>query len=170
LQKAKRIRQGESDQVWHVYATPNNSCVSPVLALATYIFANPSLTNVKNFTEADEDGNVSGRLFPGGDLYGQFMVGCLRRVVEENKGVFLALGIRPGNFGSHSARKGACSFAAAGSTVCPLMVSIFLRAMWSMGLVKKRYLQFEKAGDQYLGQVSFAISPPILNVVTMKMT
>jgi len=157
-----------SDQVWHVYATPNNACVCPVLALATYIFANPSLTNFENFTEANEDGNVSGRLFPGGDQYGRFM-DCLRRVVEKNKGVFLALGIRPGDLGSHSARKGACSFAAAGSTVCPPMVSICLRAMWSMGSVKERYLQFEKAGDQYLGRVvsgldvndvSFAISPP----------
>ncbi len=83
--------------------------------------------------------------------------------------MFLGLGIRPGNLGSHSAWKGACSFAAAGSTVCPPMVSICLRAMWSMGLVKVRYLQFEKAGDQYLGwvvsgldinNVSFAILPP----------
>jgi hypothetical protein len=41
--------------------------------------------------------------------------------------------------------------------------------MWSMGLVKEHYLQFEKAGDQYLGRVvsgldindvSFAILPP----------
>ncbi len=41
--------------------------------------------------------------------------------------------------------------------------------MWSMGSVKERYLQYEKAGDQYLGRVvsgldvndvSFAISPP----------
>jgi hypothetical protein len=83
--------------------------------------------------------------------------------------VFLALGIRPGNLGLHSARKGACSFAAAGSIVCPPMVSICLWAMWSMGSEKERYLQFEKAGDQYLGlvvsgldvnDVSFAISPP----------
>jgi hypothetical protein len=40
-----------SNQVWHVYATPNNPCVCSVLALATYIFANPSLTNVENFTQ-----------------------------------------------------------------------------------------------------------------------
>jgi hypothetical protein len=83
--------------------------------------------------------------------------------------VFLGLGIRPGNLGSHSAQKGACSFAAAGSTVCPPMVSICLWAMWSMWSVKERYLQFEKVGDQYLGRVvsgldvndvSFAVLPP----------
>jgi hypothetical protein len=124
-----------SNQVWHVYATPNNRCVCPILALATYICANPSLTNVENFTETDKDGNLSGCLFPGGDQYGWFM-DYLRRVVEKNQDVFLGLGICPGNLGPHSARKGACSFATAGSTVCPPMVSICLWAMWSMGLVK----------------------------------
>ena len=123
---------------------------------------------MENFTETDEDGNPSGRLFPGGDQYGRFM-DCLRRVVENNQEVFLPLGVRPGDLGSHSAWKGACSFASAGSTVSPPMVSICLRAMWSMGSVKECYLQFEKAGDQYLGRVvcgldvndvSFAVSPP----------
>ena len=157
------------DQVCHAYATPNNLCVCPVLALATYIFANPSITSVDNFTKTNEDGNRSGCLLPGGDQYGWFM-DCLCQVVEKNKGVFLALGICPSDLGLHSTWKRECSFAMAGtSTVCPPMVSICLWAMWSMGLVKECYLQFEKAGDQYLGRivsglevndVSFAISPP----------
>jgi hypothetical protein len=80
--KSKMDQTGRiSDQVWHVYATPYNRCVCPVLALATYIFANPSLTNVENFTETDKDGNLSGRLFPGGGQYGRFM-DCLRRVLR----------------------------------------------------------------------------------------
>ncbi len=83
--------------------------------------------------------------------------------------MFLVLRIRRGDLGLHFAQKGARSFATAGSTVCPPMVSICLWAMWSMGLVKEHYLQFKKAGDQYLGRVvsgldvndvSFAISPP----------
>ncbi len=81
----------------------------------------------------------------------------------------LLMGIKPGDLGLNSTRKGACSFASAGSTVSPPMVSICLLAMWSMRPVKERYLQYKKAGDQYLGQVvsgfdvndaSFAISPP----------
>ena len=167
--KSKTDQTGRnSDQVWHVYATPDKPATCPVLALATYVFANPGLTNVDNFTETDEDGNPSGRLFPGGEQYHRFM-DCLHRVIKTNCDEFLELGIRPGDLGSHSARKGACSFASAGSTVSPPMVSICLRAMWSMGSVKERYLQFEKAGDQYLGRVvsgldvndvSFAVSPP----------
>ena len=149
--KSKTDQTGRnSDQVWHVYATPDKPAICPVLALATYVFANPGLTNIENFTELDGDGNPSGRLFPGGDQYGRFM-DCLHRIVENNQDEFLLLGVRPGDLGSHSAWKGACSFASAGSTVSPPMVSICLRAMWSMGSVKERYLQGEKAGDQYLG-------------------
>ena len=80
-----------------------------------------------------------------------------------------ALGISPGDLRSHSARKGASSHACAGTTVTTPMVSICLRAMWSMGHVKERYLQYEKAGNQYLGHavsgldvnsMKFAVSSP----------
>jgi len=165
--KSKTDQTGRNaNQVWHVYATPMQPATCPVLALATYVFANPGITNVQ---ESDREDNVIiGRLFPGGDQYGRFMA-CLHCVIENNREEFLLMGIRPGDLGSHSARKGSCSYASAGSTVSPPMVSICLRAMWSMGPVNERYLQYEKAGNQYLGRVvsglnvndvSFAISPP----------
>jgi hypothetical protein len=175
--KSKTDQTGRNrDQLWHVYATPNNPATCPVLALATYIFANPGLTQ-RNFEDDSQDspdagerevGDNTGRLFPGSDQYGRFM-DCLRRIVDNNREEFLKLGISPGDLGLHSARKGSCSLASAGTTVSPPMVSICLRAMWSMGSVKERYLQYEKAGDQYLGRVvsgldvncvSFAVSPP----------
>jgi hypothetical protein len=169
LAKSKTDQTGRNtNQVWHVYATPDKPATCPTLALATYVFSNPGLTNIcgESFNMDDDVG--SSRLFPGGDQYGRFMA-CLHRVIENNLEEFLLLGIKPGDLGSHSARKGASSFASAGSTVSPPMVSICLRAMWSMGPVKERYLQYEKAGDQYLGRVvsgldvndvSFAVSPP----------
>lgn len=172
--KSKTDQTGRNrDRLWHVYATPNNPATCPILALATYIFANPGLTHW-NFKDDSPDcpdrevGDNTGRLFPGGDQYGRFM-DCLRRIVENNLEEFRQLGISPGDLGSHSARKGSCSLASTGTTVSPPMVSICLRAMWSMGSVKERYLQYEKAGDQYLGRVvsglnvngvSFAVSPP----------
>ena len=116
-------------------------------------------------TDIEVDGRL---LFPGGSQYERFMK-VFHKVVNENEQKYRALGINPGDLGSHSARKGSCSFASAGSTVSPPMVSICLRAMWSMGPVKERYLFYEKAGDQYLGRVvaglnvndvNFAISPP----------
>ncbi len=65
----------------------------------------------------------SGHLFPGGDQYGRFML-CLHRIIEKNTEEFLLLGIKPGDLGSHSARKGACSYVGTGSPVSPPMVSI----------------------------------------------
>ncbi len=50
---------------------------------------------------------------------------CLK-VIRGNKEAFRQEGIEPGDLGSHSVRKGACSLAAAGSTVSPLIVSICL--------------------------------------------
>ncbi len=157
--KSKTDQTGRNkDQVWHVYATPDNPAPCPVLALACYIFANPGLTEQiyeSAVTGEEAEGNVgqsAGRLFPGGNQYDRFM-DCLHRVIENNLDVFLALGILPGDLGSHSTRKEASSYASAGSTVCPPRVSICLRAMWSMGSVKERCLQYEKAGDQYLGRV-----------------
>jgi hypothetical protein len=103
--KSKTDQTGRNSyQVWHVYATPDKHATCPVLGLATYVFANPGLTNVENFTETDGDGNPSGRLFPGGDQYGRFM-DCLRRIIVSNEDEFLQLGVRPGDLGSHSAVK-----------------------------------------------------------------
>ncbi len=106
-----------------------------------------------------------GRLFPGGNQYDHFMECLVVKYPQE----FAALGISQGDLGLHSARKGVSSHACSGTTVSPQMVSICLRAMWSMGHMKERYLQYEKVGGQYFGQVvsgldvnsiKFAVSPP----------
>jgi len=187
--KSKGDQTGKNrDQEWHVYANPHTPAVCPVLALGCYIFENPgvflmSTEDVVMMNDGVEEGTADGpevdipwarhsqqkgRLFPGKHQYDRFM-GCLHRILEKHSDDFFALGISPGDLGSHSARKGASSHASSGTTVSPPMVSICLRAMWSMGHVKERYLQFEKAGDQYLGRVvcgldvndvKFAVSPP----------
>jgi len=117
---------------------------------------------------AGQHPSQKGCLFPGDCQYDRFM-GCLHRIIDKYSDEFFALGISPCDLGSHSARKGASSHALSGTTVSPPMVSICLCAMWSMGHMKERYLQFEKAGDQYLGRVvcglnvndvKFAVSPP----------
>lgn len=170
--KSKGDQTGKNrDQAWHVYANPNNPAVCPVLAMACYVFANPGIfgASAEEGHDANDPGiEHLGRLFPGAYQYERFM-DCIHRIIAKYPNEFFALGISAGDLGSHSARKGAASHACAGSTVSPPMVSVCLRAMWSMGHVKERYLQYEKAGDQYLGRVvcgldvnhvSFAVSPP----------
>jgi hypothetical protein len=186
--KSKGDQTGKSrDQEWHVCANPHTPAVCPVLALGCYIFANPgvfsmSTEDVAMMNDGLEEGTADGpevdipracrsqkgRLFPGDHQYDRFM-GCLHRILEKHSDVFFALGISPVDLGLHSSRKGSSSHASSSTTVSPPMVLICLRAMWSMSHVEERYLQFEKAGDQYLGRVMcgldvndvmFAMSPP----------
>ena len=79
--------------------------------------------------------------------------------------------------GSQSARKGAAILAACGCTVSPPMAYICLRSGWSTGLLKERYLFYEKAGDQFVGRIvcglsplsiEFATSPPHLSLTTIE--
>ena len=97
---------------------------------------------------------------------------CLHWIIGKYLAKFFALGISPDNLGSHSARKYASNHASSGTTVSLPMVSMCLCAMWSLGHVKERYMQFEKAGNQYLGRVvsglvvnnmKFAVSPPFFD-------
>ena len=158
-----------SDAIWHVYATPNSPSTCCHLALARYLFANPGILLNHDSSRGPN------KLFPGSNQYECFMK-VFHRVMCNNEEAFQRVGVKPGDLGSHSTRKGACSLAASGSTVSPPIVSICLRAMWSMGGIKERYLHFENAGDQYLGRVVagldcnehlFAVSPPYFDLSTV---
>ena len=154
--KSKGNQTGEhTENPWHVYSNPENPELCPALALAKYLFSNPDV--IKN----------NGKLFPGEHQYDRF-VGIFNRVIVDNADIFRSLGIIPGSLGSHSARKGAITLISSGCTVSPPMSSICLRACWSMGPVKDRYIHYEKAGDQFCGRSvtgisslskEFAISP-----------
>lgn len=78
-------------------------------------------------------------------------------------------GLKPDDLGSHSARKGATTFASSGSTACPPQAAINLRGGWSMPGVQSTYVRYEAAGDQFCGRTlaglpndrpEFAILPP----------
>ena len=67
------------------------------------------------------------------------------------------MGVEPGGLGTHSCRKGVRTMIAAECTVSPPIVSICVRAEWSMGRVKDIYLKRENAGDQYVGQCAICL-------------
>ncbi len=109
-----------------------------------------------------------GKLFPGDSQYVHFMT-CFCNIIQEHPDEFRKVWMDTGDLGSHSVWKGSYSYAAAGITVAPHIVSICLWAIQSMGGVKEHYLSFE-VNDQFLGQVvtgmdcnkvSFTTSPPI---------
>ena len=70
---------------------------------------------------------------------------------------------------SYAIRKGAATHMATGSTACPPIASICLRANWAMPGVLNRCIKYENAGDQFVGKCvsgrsrkskEFAASPP----------
>lgn len=70
---------------------------------------------------------------------------------------------------------GAVSFVSSGSTACPAMIAIMLRAGWTIEGVQSRYIRYEAAGDQFVGRCvagllledpSFATLPPFFPVRT----
>ena len=65
---------------------------------------------------------------------------------------FSSLGMPPQYFGTHSVRKGAVTHISTGTTSCPPIASICLRANWSMPGVMNRYIKYENAGDQFVGK------------------
>ena len=97
-----------------------------------------------------------------------------------------ALGLNINDVGSHSCRKGiifkddrhlfiqlfflgAGSYATSGSVDAPSVVAVFLRAGWTLGNVKDRYLFLSGAGDEHVGRTvaglpsdssDFALLPP----------
>ena len=78
-------------------------------------------------------------------------------------------GISPEELGTHSFRKGSSTYCSGGSTACPSMVSLQLRAGWAMAGVTGTYLRYEGAGDQHVGRTvsglpldhpDFTVLPP----------
>ena len=81
---------------------------------------------------------------------------------------FIALGIPPEYFGTHSIIKGAVIFVATGCTTCPPISSIFLHANRAMPGVMNCCVKYESAGEKFKGKCvsgrsrmskEFAISP-----------
>ena len=157
--KTKGHQGGECvHKPWHVYANPLEPDICPLLAFAKYVFTHPGVL----------ESNGNNNLFPGNDQYRRF-VNIFSKVIKENEGDFRDLGYSPSDLGSHSTRKGSATLVATGSTISPPFSAICLRAGWSMGSVKERYIHYEKAGDQFVGRMvcgldclttNFGISPP----------
>ena len=150
------------DEPWHLYANPLKPSICPILALSRYIFSNKEILDL----------STGGKLFPGAKQYSRYTK-FMNRFFQTNKSKFLSKNMNVNDLGSHSARKGAATFACCGCTAPPPFVAVCLRACWSLG-VKDRYFRHDSAGDHYLGRTlsglpilhkEFAISPPYFDVL-----
>ena len=90
-------------------------------------------------------------LFEGTNQYKRYSSRMLK-LYSEKEAELSAMGLEPHSLGTHSARKGVGTMVAAGCTVGPPIVSLCLRAGWTLGGVKDKYLFRANAGDRYVGR------------------
>ena len=148
----------EAAHIRHVYANPHNPAICPLLALARYLILFP--------------GRDTGPLFHGSAQYDRFRQ-ILSDLVAEHRDDILRMGIDPDEIGVHSIRKGAATYCTSGTTSGISFAALCVRAGWSMGGVKDRYIKYAEAGDRVCGRTvtgldvnshEFSISPALLDV------
>ncbi|KAL3772474.1 hypothetical protein ACHAWU_000036 [Discostella pseudostelligera] len=141
--KTKTDQEGTRniDHPWHLYGNTKHPYICCFLAMGRHLINNPTI--------------LAGRcaIFEGTGQYDRFcrilyeMVSDLRY-----RDKFVSLGMPPQYFGTHSIRKGAVTHISTGTTSCPPIASICLRANWSMPGVMNRYIKYKNAGDQFVGK------------------
>ena len=136
-----------SNEPRHVYSNSIEPSICPVRALAAYLIAYPGVLSAHH-----------GRLFPGENQkkrFGKQLSAILKRYYHE----YQDIGVTPEDIGTHSIRKGAATYCTCAVHPGPPIVSVCLRAGWTIGRVKERYLKYEAAGDQLVGRCLAGIDP-----------
>ena len=116
------------EEARHVYFNPNDEAVCSLLVLTSYLLDFPSIF---------VDGN---KLFPGKDQKKRFNT-CLHRVAHSNTHLYQTLSVDPKELGSHLICKSAATYCCTSVHPGPPIVSVCLRAGWTAGRVKERYLK-----------------------------
>ena len=147
----KGDQTGDAIAPKHVAANPFNPAVCPILALGLHMFC---------WDYREKDANL---LFLGSpyDVFSKWLPTALEKIET--------LGGDVTDYGTHSFRKGIASYCA-GFLGGPAITAIFLRAGWSMGQIKDRYIFQTDGADQLAGRVAcglnfndganFAVLPP----------
>lgn len=136
----------------HIYANPYQPEICPILSLGIFFL-------IVDMTNTDSE-----QIFTGTNQYSRF-----ERILQSKFADEELLGRSNGIYGSHSIRKRAATFASSETTACPPFAAVSLSAGWAMGGVTSLYIQYQEAGDHYVGRTvcglnpsdpSFAILPP----------
>lgn len=152
--KNNQTGQGKGMHARHIYANPKNPACCPILALGVYLLT----------TEAQKEG----KLFHSSREYSRVLKGMRDTLEEFEEEILETLGVSPEEWGLHSYRKGAGSYATNGP--CAVHKSISdNRGGWTQGGQADTYYGFVPEGDQLIGRilallpmdsVDFASLPP----------
>ena len=164
--KHKGDQEGAKCFARHLYASPLQPLICPVLALAVLVFTRIAKHDPTHTAASVAPPNF--RIFNGGHNESRFSEVLARIIAAVPDTQLSQLGSDKKQLGTHSVRKGAASFCA-GMVNGPSTVQVFLRAGWSLGNVQDRYLFAGAGGDQLTGRVlcglpfndaTFATLPP----------
>ena len=151
----KGDQTGAQKYAKHCFANPKKPEVCVVLALSVLLFVRGT-------------GPGTHQLFVGKDSKGRFSMNLMNTVYNLNDAEQVKLGCKPGDVGSHSARKGGGTFAM-GQIAGPNPVTVTLRMNHSLGKLKDQYIFVCEGGDQLTGRMvslldfnstEFTILPP----------
>ena len=120
-----------------IFANPMQPHICPILALAVLTFTRPTVAASKLFEGPDQE-----------ERYCKILASVLANTPDS---VADRLGAKREDIGSHSCRKGAATHALA-LPGGPSSVAVFLRAGWSLGNVKDRYVHEGHGADQLAGR------------------
>ena len=134
------------DEARHIYSNPLMPEVCPIRAMAAY-----ALT----FPEVFRDGK---KVFPGEKSHNRFDQE-FKRILSLHDNDYLNINVVYSDLGTHSIRKGGATYCCAGVHPGPPVISVCLRAGWTIGRVKERYLKYENAGDELVGRTLTGIPP-----------
>jgi len=169
VKRTKTNTDGKRDvqkDIKHIYANKFMPEICPILGMAMYFMAFP-------FT-----GVTAGRkhFFPGKDTHTRFNDDVIKALQDPELQRHLKnLGIPYLNVGAYSTRKGSTTYCTTGTTGGPSIVSVLLRAGWTIGKTLESYLRQAKAGDNFCGRVvcglpvlhhNFAALPPQFKLLT----
>ena len=73
------------------------------------------------------------------------------------------MNVDPKELGSHSICKGPVTYCCAKVYPGPPVVSVCLRARWTVGRIKEQYLKYENAGDELVGHTLTGVPPSSCN-------
>ena len=141
----------------HIYANPTCALLCPLTSLSYYFSC---CFNSRYTVDCLY-------LFAGTNQEVRFSK-IFKKVLQENEEAVRRLGFEIHELGTHSIRKGACTYLTS-LPGGPSAIATSLRGGWSMGNVQDRYFRYNEAGDQYVGRclslnpvlsINLASSPP----------
>jgi hypothetical protein len=139
--RTKTDQTGENAFPKSIYANPFQPQLCPILAIAISTFTRSAIGCGKLFEGPDQE-----------ERYCKILAGVLASVPESLIGT---LGAKREDIGSHSCRKGAATHVLS-LPGGPSSVSVFLRAGWTLGNVKDRYIHEGDGADQLCGRYVFS--------------